>query len=231
MPESENPKLDDSIKLAIRDEVERRFEHPPDAFSKRVEDEVKRRVADKEKWYRAYAIIASLALTSILFVWYHATLATVGEKVVEQLAEKRVTEARDRIMKLDTDVQDRSLRVSNLTESVQANYTVFANRLAQIKQQDNIILMDDLPKVFVIETVTALVNGTTIVLEHDPIPQTVILSISSPLLPLPYWRGSRLEGRTIDFTNNLSVNPYSLTNALTHHTLTVEYVRASKTDR
>ena len=98
MPESENPKLDDSIKLAIRDEVERRFEHPPDAFSKRVEDEVKRRVADKEKWYRAYAIIASLALTSILFVWYHATLATVGEKVVEQLAEKRVTEARDRIM-------------------------------------------------------------------------------------------------------------------------------------
>lgn len=113
-------------------------------------------------------------------------------------------------------------------------YTPLGARLEQLKQQDNILLVDDLPKMFVRELVTNLVEENSMVLSYEPIPSTVKIyafvqnpgsgAITRYFLLDNY---GYCQGRSIYFTNK----PPTLVSQVLSHVqnggVTVEYVRKS----
>ena len=94
-------------------------------------------------------------------------------------------------------LNDKSLTISNILVSVVSNQQAFTNRLNEIKQQDNVVLTEDLSKLFVVQTVTNLVDGKKIVLDYEPIPHTVGFTFQSGQFFYDVKQLGRLEGSTI----------------------------------
>ncbi len=152
------------------------------------------------------------------------------QKKAWQQALDNVRAWEDDRSKLDRVEADAQL-VSNLTQSVVEDQKSVSNRLAQLNQQDNVVLSEDLPKLFVIQMVTNLVDGNRIVLDFSPVTQTVKIRIAPTRFLAPLSDGNNigyLNGRTIILTNQNVLNQMSrLTN--NQQIASVEYIRASKT--
>ena len=201
-PASKETSLDDSIQLAIRDEVEKRVEQ---------------REALYWKFGGLLAVVIALFFT---FLW-KVSVSEIRETVEKQLAEKEVVKARDRIMSINSAAEDVNRNLTSISSSMNTNQQQFLERLNQIKQQDDVLLTGDLSKLFIIQIVTNLVNGK-IILDYQPIPQTIKIIIH-PAYFFPLDLVGSLEGNTIVF----SKTGLGLTNQTPNGVIKVEYMRKS----
>ena len=201
-PASKETSLDDSVQLAIRDEVEKRVEQ---------------REALYWKFGGLLAVVIALFFT---FLW-KVSVSEIRETVEKQLAEKEVVKARDRIMSINSAAEDVNRNLTSISSSMNTNQQQFLERLNQIKQQDDVLLTGDLSKLFIIQIVTNLVNGK-IILDYQPIPQTIKIIIH-PAYFFPLDLVGSLEGNTIVF----SKTGLGLTNQTPNGVIKVEYMRKS----
>src|SRR5437867_10563680 len=116
--------LNDTLKLAIRDEVENR-------------------VGERLKIYWKFGVfIVSLVGAFIVAFSVAIWKVQVGEvrtQIAKALAEQKVTEAKDRILAIKTEAETAIQKVNTAVATVEANEQNFLERVAQIKQQDNLV--------------------------------------------------------------------------------------------
>ena len=170
----EKKALDDSLKLAIREEIEK---------------EVEKRIQRQEGFYWKFLGLFGGFVAVFAYALWHVQVSELPGVVQKELATQAVTQAKDRIMEIkasaeavNQNLNDASIAVRNALAFVNENQRVFTNRLNEIKQQDNVVLVDDLSKLFVIQTVTNLVDGNKIVLDYEPIPHTVRVTFQTAQL-------------------------------------------------
>jgi len=96
-------------------------------------------------------------------------------------------------------------------------------RLNQIKQQDNVVLVDDLLKLFVVQPVTNLIDGNKILLQYEPIPNSVKFTYNQAQYDVRLDCFGRLEGKTFTFKPD-QVSGFT---GLMTNEFKVEYVRKS----
>lgn len=205
-PAKEQP-LNDSIQLAIRDEVEKRVEQRENVY-----------------WKFGGLFVAVVVL--FFAVLWKVSVSEIRETVEKQLAEKEVVKARDRISAIKSEAEQMSHSLNEISASISTNQQWFVTRIGQIKQQDNVVLSDDLSKLFVIQTVTNLVDGNQIILDYDPIPHTVRVTFQQAQLYYDSKYFGQLDGKTITLNAEGIRNFSSLaTNAANR--LGVVYVRKS----
>ena len=139
---SDESKLNDTLRLAIREEVERRFEHPPDAFGKRIDNAAENSVETRVKHYKAIAIIAAMLLTGFLGVFWNRGMHAARQEVAKQLATEEIVKAKDRIAKMELEIAEKNQRIMTVSQQVEAQAKDFMARLEQIKQKDNVVLLE-----------------------------------------------------------------------------------------
>jgi len=169
MEKSEGSTPNASTKLAIHEEVERQCE-------KRIK---------LQEWFYGRLIVLFIVLVGAFgVVLWKVQLSEVRKTVLNQLAEQEVIKAKDRIIAIKSEAEDAnrnlnsvSISASNSLASISTQQQEFTNRLNQIKQQDNVVLVGDIQKLFIVETVTNLVDGNKIILKYEPIPQTVRIKV------------------------------------------------------
>jgi len=130
-----------------------------------------------------------------------AQLSEVRTQIAKELAEQKVIEARDRILAMASESEVANQRVKDVSASMNTNYQDFVERLTQIKQQDNIVLKNDLSKLFVTQTGTNF-DGQKLVLDYEPIPYSIKIyspQILVPCLLMENW--GYLNGKSFIFTN------------------------------
>ena len=221
--------LNDSTKLAIREEVERRLDSPTASFTERIEAEVEKRVEQRVKNYRMLGGVVVVLIGAFVVILWNVSLSTVRKTVADQLSENEVIKAKDRILTIQSIAEGVNQNLNDISASMATNQQIFMQRLNQIKQQDNVVLVDDFSKMFVVKTVSNLVDGKKIVLDYEPIPQTVnevYVQNSGSASLMSYV----VEGNTIVFTNNLLMNNNryrNLTNSIAHGQLRIGYTRKS----
>ena len=90
---------------------------------------------------------------------------------------------------------------------------------------------DDISKLFRIDTITNVVGGKQIVLDYEPVPQTVKIMARSPDRSAPISAdeaGFSVAGKTITITNQLLLNSVmSLLHDSPGWSLQIEYARKS----
>ena len=208
-PASKETSLDDSIQLAIRDEVEKRVEQR-DAL-----------------YWKIGSLFVALVVLFFAVLW-RVSVSEIRETVEKQLAEKEVVKARDRIMAINSAAEDMNHNLIAISSSMNTNQQHFMERLGQIKKQDNLVLMDDFSSFFVLQSVTNLINGQKIVMDYDAIPQTVRIVIGTPAnWSIIYVNGFYMEGNNIVVTNNAYLNTINSIITNSQYPLSVEYVRKS----
>lgn len=123
-------------------------------------------------------------------------------------------------------------QASNLTLKVIKDSQDVSNRLAELNKQDNVLVSEDLQKLFIRQSVTNLVDGNKILLDYDPIPRTVQMIMNQgAIYEIEAFSNQcrcYLEGRTIVFTSNEFANAF-LDLGKTGR-LNIGYMRASKTE-
>jgi hypothetical protein len=216
--------MDEKTKATIRSEVEEFLKDPPTSFTQRIEAEVERRVEQRLKNYRVLARVITAALVVIVFVGWDASLDRITRTVENQLAEQEVVKAAKRILEIRVAVESAATNTSESLALVKANETAFLNRLAGIKGEDNVVLGDDLSKIFVRQVVTNLDEGNRIRLDHEPIPHTVSLRFSTNVVQFESGRFGTLEGKAI-VLNSLGLRAYE--RFITNNTVSVDYIRKS----
>ena len=223
MENSENPTppekkaLDDSLKLLIREEIE---------------NEVEKRIQKQEGFYWKFLTLFGGFVAVFAYALWHVQLSELPGVVQKELATEAVMQAKDKIMEIKSSAEavnqnlnDTSAAVSNILVSVSANQQAFTNRLNEIKQQDNVVLSDDISKLFVIQTITNVNeldnNGLKISLDYEPIPQTVRIFYNETPQRFGLSPGY-FDGKTIVFTNKgLRFTGGSI------KSLQIEYIRKS----
>jgi hypothetical protein len=214
----EKKALDDSLKLLIREEIE---------------NEVEKRIQKQEGFYWKFLALFGGFVAVFAYALWHVQLSELPGVVQKELATEAVIQAKDRIMEIKSSAEavnqnlnDSAATVSNILESVSANQQAFTNRLNEIKQQDNVVLDGDLSKLFVVQTITNLVDGNKIVLDYEPIPETVRLTFLHAQLYYDLKFFGDVDGNKIVFNaegmRNFSTLP---TNAA--YRLKILYVRKS----
>jgi hypothetical protein len=113
-----------------------------------------------------------------------------------------------------------------ITISVQSDtIQAYKNRYGTLSNSEYGV---DLAKLFVSQPVTNLFDGNRIILNYDPIPQTVKVIVNGPDRTVDL-RGYSLNGTTILFTNQPSINTINslFKDSGPGWSLTVEYVKNS----
>jgi hypothetical protein len=221
MENSENPTppeekaLDDSLKLAIREEIER---------------EVEKRIQRQEGFYWKFLALFGGFVAVFAYALWHVQVSELPGVVQKELATQAVTQAKDRIMEIKASAEAVnqnlnvvSATVSNVLASVNVNQQTFTNRLNEIKQQDNVVLMGDLSKLFVIQTVTNLTDWNKIILDYEPIPHTLTFTFNKAQHPIDLNFYGHIEGRAFV----LNSNQVSSLSYLATNDLKLEYIRKS----
>lgn len=136
-----NPDSSHPTRLKIWEEVERRFEHPPSSFTDRIENEVDRRLKRQLRQYYLAATVLVGLIGWILHEFHKTTVSAAflaaRDTTASMLASNEAVKNAQQISLMRTQAQSHSDQIPNLMESAQADYKIFADRLAQIKQQDN----------------------------------------------------------------------------------------------
>ncbi len=195
--------MDDKTKLAIRDEVETRVEKLETTY-----------------WKFGGLLVAIIAF--FCFLLWRAQINEVRRMVAEEISKEKVKESIDFINTKKSEAVLASESIKSSAELVKKNETEFLNRLAGIKGADNVVLGDDLSKIFVSQVVTNAEGDNKIQLYYEPIPHTIVLRFNTNGVPLE--RFGTLMGQTI-LLNPLGARVYA--RFVTNNTLHVEYVRRS----
>jgi hypothetical protein len=148
---------DDTIKLAIRDEVEKRVEHSLKIYSQ------------VGKWF--VALIGVFIAVFSYAIW-KVQMNEVRAQIAKTMAEQKVTEAKDRILAVKSETEAAVQKINAAVATVETNQQDFLERLAQIRQQDNVVLKDDVSKLFVSQAVTNF-DGKQLILDYEPIPYSI----------------------------------------------------------
>ena len=201
--------MNDATKLAIRDEVEKRVEQ-------------------REAIYWKFGGLFVAVVILFFAVLWKVSISEIRETVEKQLAEKEVVKTKDRIMAINSAAEELNRNLNTISASMNTNQQWFMERLNQIKQQDNVVFVEDVSKLFVTEIVTNFYDGgRKIILRYEPIPQTVRLfgfnddRRNQILLTLD--NNAFIEGNTIILTNQF---PYFEPKSLLK-SARIEYVRKS----
>jgi hypothetical protein len=160
--------LHDKTKLAIRDEVERRFELPPAKLLKIIEEEVEIRVERRVKYYRTMLFIFGAFFSIVAAVFWERSEDNISKRIETELSAEPIIQAKRMIIAASNDV----FNTAQTVFATGADAEVFKSRLAAISQQDNVLLADDFASLYVTEFVTNY-DGGRILLKYDPIPQTI----------------------------------------------------------
>jgi hypothetical protein len=200
-----------------------------------IRDEVEKRVEQRENIYWKFGGLFVAVVIVFGAILWKVSLSEVREAVEKQMAEKEVIKARDKIITIEAEAEKANGLVADIQKSMIANQMNFTNRLSEIKQQDSVLLDDDLSKMFMAEPVTNLVDGKKIVMKFDPIPQTVRVILyppqtfnSLPMAAIGTTNGFALDGRVLTAkSKELTDGIYRI---LTNHmyNISVEYVRKSR---
>ena len=185
-PASKETSLDDSIQLAIRDEVEKRVEQRENIYW---------------KFGGLFVVVVALFFT---FLW-KVSVSEIRETVEKQLAEKEVVKARDRIMVINSAAEDMNRNLVRISSSMNTNQEQFMNRFSEIRQQDNVVLTEDLSKLFVVEKIGAT-NFPKLSLGFEPIPQTLKIFLNGTAEFLNWDRVGFLDKKIFTFTNKNATN-------------------------
>jgi hypothetical protein len=221
MENSENPTpqekkaLDDSLKLFIREEIE---------------NEVEKRIQKQEGFYWKFLALFGGFVAVFAYALWHVQLNELPGVVQKELATQAVIQAKDKIMEIKSSVETENQNVnatastvSNILNSLTDNQQAFTNRLNEIKQQDNVVLADDLQKLFVVQAVTNLIDGNKIILDFDPIADTITITYSTVQYNVRLDYFANIEGKTIVFKPQYAPSfSQETTNGLK-----VEYIRKS----
>ena len=177
---SRETSLTDSTKLAIRDEVEKRVEQ-------------------REGIYWKFGGLFVAVVILFFAVLWKVSISEIRETVEKQLAEKEVVKAKDRIMAINSAAEEMNRNLAVISTSMNTNQQLFMERLNQIKQQDDVVLKDDISKLFVVQTVTNLIDGNKIILDYEPIPHTIGWILQGQDVPYRITLDTfgHLEGKTI----------------------------------
>jgi hypothetical protein len=269
-PDSTQP-CSTEIRLAIREEVERRFDSPPASFVKQLEEEVHKRISRQERFYWAFIGLTVIFAAAYTVSFWHAEMSQIPDVISKQLQTAGAVSAQKEILNALTNAQGMNSRLNNIFDSTKlhaedvtrsltnlvspvqstadrvnadlaaipstlnTNLVVpLGNRLEQLKRQDNILLVDDLPKLFVREFTTNLVDNNTIILSYEPIPSSVKIYVPAannqssgfirifPLQPYGYCQGT-----SIVLTNASPTLKSQVINPMPTRGVEVEYVRKS----
>ena len=146
---AEKASLTDSTKLEICEEVKRQFGNPPKTFVDLVESEVQKRIRRQEWFYWTILGLFTLFAATYGALFWHKQLSEIPKAVQEQLATQGVMALKTNMMNILVDAESKqrdlnniSISASNLLVSVSTNQQAFMDRLNQIKQQDNVVLLD-----------------------------------------------------------------------------------------
>ncbi len=197
--------LDDSIQLAIRDEVEKRVEQRESIY------------------WKFGGLFVTLVVLFFAILW-KVSISEVRETVEKQLAEQEVIKARDRIMAINSAAEDMNRNLIAISTSMNTNQQSFLTRLNQIKQQDNVVLTEDLSKLFVVQAVTNLTGGNKIILDYEPIPHTIALSFDNAQYKMVDAYGHS-EGKTFIISSEAVKTMADL--IVAKQNLKIQYVRKS----
>lgn len=249
-PLLEKKSLDDSIKLAILEtveaEVQKRikrqewyywiiiavFAGVAAAFAltfwhhalNEIPDAVKNQLATEG------ALSAQKELTDILT---NAQQTSSGLNVAFNSTKAHADEVNKKLNDFVTTVQTTADTVnsslSQIPSSIDTNVIVpLGNRLEKLKQQDNILLVDDLPKLFVRELATNLVDNNTIILNYEPIASSVIIYGGSGIARIFFLENyGYCQGRGIILTNLTPVLTSQVLNHIQNGGVEIEYIRKS----
>lgn len=164
----EKVSLDDSVRLKIREEVEQA-----------VEKRAKNHETLLEQRERYYTIIISIigaffSTIAIIMAGFFGYRAIEMPRLIEsKFTDTGVSNAITAVLNVETNALLKQQALNQLVDSAMEKQQAFTNRLNEIKQQDNVVLAEDLSKLFVVQIVTNLVDGNKIVLNYEPIPHTV----------------------------------------------------------
>ena len=173
-PASKETSLDDSIQLAIRDEVEKRVEQRENIY------------------WKFGGLFAGVVVLFFIILW-RVSISEIRETVEKQLAEKEVVKARDRIMAINSAAEDMNHNLIAISSLMNTNQQQFLERLNQIKQQDNVLTVGDLSNLFISEKITNWANGK-LHLSFEPIPGTVKI-----YYPIILWKNCILRMKNSPF--------------------------------
>ena len=138
---SQKVELSEKVELAIRDEVEKRLDHPSGEFVKFIEAEVERRVSFRVKQYKKLAWVTVAFLIAVAAIVYHQSIVEAGREAIRQVAGTEAVKAAQRVIALAEVVERQSQRVNGLAANMATNYDDFTQRLEQLQKKDNVVLL------------------------------------------------------------------------------------------
>jgi enamine deaminase RidA (YjgF/YER057c/UK114 family) len=119
-------------------------------------------------------------------------------------------------------IRSDSILISNLVLSAKENEQAITNHLAQLNQQDNVVLVDELPQMFVYERIKNI-SGNTVTLDYEPIEHTVKLFLGGNLTSTGWPFDFKVEGRTVTFNRTSGETIAGWTNSESN--ANIQYVR------
>ena len=139
--------VSDSVKLAIRDEVELRLDHPSARLAKFIDEEVEKRVALRVKQYWTLATLAAILITGFATLLWRQTIAqtiiTARDEATKQLAQAETIKAKQQIFALEADIEQKSQRINALAENAKQAEADFEQRaIEKLRQTSAGILVE-----------------------------------------------------------------------------------------
>jgi len=131
-PISKETSISDSIKLAIRDEVERRFDAPTASFVKLVEDEVRQRIRRQEWFYWLILVVSALGVYWYARTFWNTEISDIPKIVHQQLETEGSLAAQNEITNILLNVEQKNSKLNEIFASAQAHASDMQNSLNAI---------------------------------------------------------------------------------------------------
>jgi hypothetical protein len=126
--------MDDSEKLAIREEVEQRFGNPQKTFTDLIESEVEKRINWRIKHYSWMILVIAAIITTFAGILGWQIKSNMDSYIDKQLSEKGIdaameqaTNGASKILKIGSDAEACS-------EFLNTNFQPFIDRINEIKK-------------------------------------------------------------------------------------------------
>jgi hypothetical protein len=132
-PDSNNAPTDDSVRLEIRDEVDKRFDNPPASFIRLVEDEVQRRIKRQEWFYARIIGLFFIAVAAFVFTFWHIELSEIPKAVQHSLESEGALAAQKQITNILAVVTDESVKLSQAGAYIRSQQADFVTNLESLK--------------------------------------------------------------------------------------------------
>lgn len=213
-------KVNPETELAIRKEVEERFGNPPKTFVDLIETEVERRITHY-KWSIGIVIfILGVCGTILGFQIKSDMRGYIDSKLSQPVIDKAIHDSTNAAAQMGL-----MLVTSQWTMNYfMGNFSNAMDRVIELRTNDNFVLISDLPKLFVIQSMTKYDTiRKTLTLDYEPITNTI--RIDDPGVMFTTDNNTfKVIGKTLYFTNG---DFDGWTNNFVKGISRIEYVRKS----